>query len=384
MSQSTPEYDALELAPIQEIDMLDGKGKVSIVSFYPRMCPVGYTPEFLIVQAARVSYGKGLTTPEQDKVLLGYLLRNNHTSPIEMVSVTLRLTLPKAIAIHFLRHRTGKFNEASQRYSEIKEVDNFYNPLNWKDGIRGQSKTNKQGSDVNGLNPKDTEEISGLMEEANDHLLQLSGLYTKMIKVGLAKEIARFWKPMSEYTTMYVQFDLNNLMKLLRLRGDAAHAQLETVEYARAIIKLCEPLFPECFKHYHNSVDGMFLTRDEIIALKTGTPLKTDSKSQAREFSAKIARITPDPLISSLADPFISEPEAPEPTMVYVEPPVPQSTVVRVRPASTHESSETCLLAEHLSSLPSTVYLSSEAPDYIQSVLGASTGPIVVPEPATV
>jgi thymidylate synthase (FAD) len=203
--EAIPTYDAFAQLPIKQImGLLDGKASVQLIEVSPRIVPIGYTPEFLAVRAARVSFGYGLKTPELDTALLNYLLRNRHTSPIEMPNVTFRLTIPKAMAIQFLRHRTGKFNEFSQRYAEVGEEgdDTWYNPLNWDQGIRIPSLSNKQGSNLTkGDDPHELETISkirSLYTEAETHIVALHSLYHKMIDTGLAKEIARFVLPMSE------------------------------------------------------------------------------------------------------------------------------------------------------------------------------------------
>jgi thymidylate synthase (FAD) len=272
-------------------DTMDGileKGYVKLVDFSPRIVPKGYTPEHLIVRAARASIGTGLKNIKADNALLKYLYDNHHTSPLEMCNVTLMLKLPIAIAVHFLRHRTGKFNQFSQRYAETPEDFGVYNPLTYSNGIRLQSKINKQKGikDVN-----DNESIKDIMKEANNHQDSIDLLYHKLIKEhNVANEIARFWLPQSQFTILYMQFDLNNLLKLLRLRDDE-HAQHETQVYASAIRELCEPLFPMIFKCFENERQGCWLSKEEVEALSTKTGLNSDSKSAQTNFEAKKRRL---------------------------------------------------------------------------------------------
>lgn len=94
-------YDVLEGKKTFIGNLLDGRGSVQLVDVSPRMCPKGYGPEYLMVRAARTSFGLGLKDPVTDAKLLRYLLVNYHTSPIEMGSVTFRLVLPKDIAVHY-------------------------------------------------------------------------------------------------------------------------------------------------------------------------------------------------------------------------------------------------------------------------------------------
>ena len=63
-----------------------------------------------IVQSARVSYGKGTKTVREDKALIAYLLRNQHTSPFEQVVLTFHIKLPIFVARQWVRHRTARMN----------------------------------------------------------------------------------------------------------------------------------------------------------------------------------------------------------------------------------------------------------------------------------
>lgn len=290
-------YDAFEELQTKEItDLLDGKAKVQLIDISPRIVPVGYTPEYIAVRAARVSFGYGLKTPEADTLLLNYLLRNNHTSPLEMPNVTFRLTIPKAIAIHFLRHRTGKFNEFSQRYSEVGEEgsDSWYQPLNWQEGIRLQHSSNKQGSNLSSGNSDDESRranIIDLYSKAEEHITALHSLYHKMIDGGLAKEVARFILPMSEYTILYLQMDLNNLSKLLYLRADFKHAQFETAIIAAAMMRLIKPLFPTIISHLEGKMDGFSLSKEEINIIQSGKIPPNITGSYKRELLEKASRL---------------------------------------------------------------------------------------------
>lgn len=277
--------DILEGKKTEINGLLDGKGSVHLVDVGPRICPDGYTPEFRIVQAARVSLGAGIKTPELDKSLLRYLLINKHTSPLEMVNVTLRLKVPRAIAVHFLRHRTGKFNEFSQRYAEVPE-DDFYSPEDFSEGIRKQSKMNAQGSILE--KPEKEDEIRVLLMRAKILQEEINVIYNQTRKLGLANEVARFMLPNSQYSTLYMQFDLNNLLKLLTLRADEDHAQYETVVYSKAIIELVEPLFPTIFEVWRETQEGIFLSKKELLALKGEIELKGSEKATLEKKKLKL------------------------------------------------------------------------------------------------
>lgn len=160
-----PFHDVLVGAKRVIDGLLDGKGSVELVDVSPRLCPRGYGPEYMMIQAARTSFGLGLKDPVTDRKLLRYLLVNSHTSPIEICNVTFRLVLPIPIAVHFLRHRTGRFNMFSARYAEVVGENHFYNPAQYQNGIRASSKLDKQGSEK--IDPKKTEVIQTLLEKAN-------------------------------------------------------------------------------------------------------------------------------------------------------------------------------------------------------------------------
>ncbi len=269
---TTEIYDVLEDRKTLISGLLDGKGSVELVDINPRLCPKGYGPEYMITRAARTSFGLGLKDPITDAKLVRYLIVNYHTSPLEMCNATFRLVVPKDIAVHFLRHRTGKFNQFSQRYAEVKDESYFYDPTLYENGIRSGTKLNKQSS----INIEDEDKKSQIMEkmkQANENVVQLHRLYSEMIELGLAKEIARFYLPSGEYTTLFCQFDLNNLLKMLTLRTDD-HSQHETTVYAKAMLELIAPLFPVCVEVFNERVNGMSLMKTEIDVINGNKDIK--------------------------------------------------------------------------------------------------------------
>ncbi len=81
-------YDVMSLVPKKTINCLD-KGLVKLVDVMPRLVPVGHTADQAIVQAARVSYGDGTKKVSEDRGLIRYLMRHQHTTPFEMVELKL-------------------------------------------------------------------------------------------------------------------------------------------------------------------------------------------------------------------------------------------------------------------------------------------------------
>ena len=94
-----------------------------------------------IVQAARVSYGRGTKHVSTDRGLIGYLMRHRHTSPFEMCELKLHVKLPIFVARQWIRHRTANVNEYSARYSVV--ADEVYLPA--AEHMAAQAKSNRQG-----------------------------------------------------------------------------------------------------------------------------------------------------------------------------------------------------------------------------------------------
>jgi len=290
--EETKLVDVLEGKKTLVSGLLDGKGSVQLVDVSPRLVPEGYTSEFRAVQSARVSFALGLKDPMTDAKLLRYLIVNYHTSPLEMVSATFRVECPLSVAVHFLRHRTGHFNQFSMRYAEVPETENFYNPLEYEHGIREGSKLNKQSSaDIPDGEKKET--LKATLEKANTLVRELRSTYHTLVEQGLAKEVARFYLPNSEYTTMYMQFDLNNLMKMLMLRADS-HTQFETVQFAKAMMELVEPIFPVSIGVLKERMNGMGLLESEIAVLRGEAELSSlvsVSEKKALQEKAEVLKL---------------------------------------------------------------------------------------------
>lgn len=196
-----------------------------------------------IVEAARISYHSPSKGEEQDRKLLHYLYRNRHTSPFEQCSITFNIKFPIFLMRQFVRHRTFRLNEWSGRYSEL--ADEFFVPT---DGWRTPDPNNKQGS-VGGFDPvvSDIADLSVTLTEAYRLQLQSAyGFYQRMLKLGVAKEMARMILPVSIYTEIYVNCDLHNLIHFLRLRCDP-HAQKEIQDVANAMKQIAAELFPWTF-----------------------------------------------------------------------------------------------------------------------------------------
>ncbi|MGL5028732.1 FAD-dependent thymidylate synthase [Wolbachia endosymbiont of Phyllotreta cruciferae] len=197
-----------------------------------------------IVQAARVSYGKGTKQTSQDEALIKYLMRHHHTTPFEMCEIKFHVKLPIFVARQWIRHRTANVNEYSARYSILD--NEFYTPK--PEQVAKQSDNNKQGSGE-AFDPDTSKEIIDSL--TNDSNLVYSH-YEKFIEQGLAREIARTNLMLNYYTQFYWKIDLHNLLHFLKLRADK-HAQYEIRVYAEVmldIIKKWVPLAYNAFVEY--------------------------------------------------------------------------------------------------------------------------------------
>lgn len=214
-----------------------------------------------IVQSARVSYGEGTKTVSQDGALIDYLLRHQHTSPFEQVVLTFHLKMPIFVARQWVRHRMGRMNEVSGRYSIMK--DEFYVPSD-KD-IAPQSTDNKQGRCEEAFPKEQAEEIRKELEKGQEESYKI---YSALVEKGLAREIARIDLPLALYTEFYWQMDLHNLFHFLKLRLDS-HAQLEIREYAKVILEICKKVAPMATGSFINHMDtAVNFSGEEMEALR--------------------------------------------------------------------------------------------------------------------
>jgi thymidylate synthase (FAD) len=198
-----------------------------------------------IVQAARVSYGKGTKSVSEDRTLLRYLMRHLHTTPFEMVELKFHVKLPVFVARQWIRHRTANVNEVSGRYSVMK--DEFYIPD--PDVVKRQSIRNKQGRAEEEVPQEMRQQVLDLLLEDQRRTY---GHYEKMLEDNIARELARINLPLSLYTEWYWKIDLHNLMHFLQLRMDR-HAQYEIRAYAEVMgemVKTVAPMAWEAFGDY--------------------------------------------------------------------------------------------------------------------------------------
>ncbi|MBR5645458.1 MAG: FAD-dependent thymidylate synthase [Treponema sp.] len=236
-----------------------------------------------IVQSARVSYGEGTKTVSQDGALIDYLLRHQHTSPFEQVVMTFHVKMPIFVARQWVRHRTGRMNEVSGRYSIMK--DEFYVPA--EDKVSPQSTDNKQGRAAEAFDKKTADDIIAKLEKGQEDAYEG---YNELIECGLAREIARINLPLSLYTEFYWEMDLHNLFHFLKLRLDS-HAQYEIRVYAEVILEICKKVAPMATESFINHMNqGVNFSGEEMRALRDimdGKPNPLEGKKLER-FNEKI------------------------------------------------------------------------------------------------
>jgi thymidylate synthase (FAD) len=201
-----------------------------------------------ILEAARISYKSPSKGDDADKKLLAYLWKNKHTSPFEMVKLTLNIKMPIFIMRQYVRHRMQNLNEVSARYTELP--NEFYVPETW----RAQDTKNKQGSAVTEAWDKkqdyETKTFNQILSQfVQEHSTASYDLYQKLLRLGVSREMARMVLPVNIYTEIYACWDLKNLLHFITLRDDG-HAQAEIQEYGKAIKKICQDLFPWTMEAY--------------------------------------------------------------------------------------------------------------------------------------
>ena len=217
-----------------------------------------------IVQAARVSYGKGTSKVSQDRGLIRYLMRHRHTTPFEMVEFKFHCKMPIFVARQWVRHRTANINEYSLRYSEAR--DEFYYPS--LENIQLQSSLNKQGR-----MGKVPEKVKKKVQDYFKEISTLSfNMYSELNKDGVARELARALLPVNLYTEWYWKNDLHNLLHFVGLRSDS-HAQYEIRVFSDAMAYYVKENCPLAWEAYHDYVvKGMKFSKIEQNLLGKNLP----------------------------------------------------------------------------------------------------------------
>jgi thymidylate synthase (FAD) len=217
---------------LKEYPVLDN-GIVRLVSFMGG--------DDAVVQAARVSFGKGITEQERDRKLLNYLMANHHETPFEHSVFKFHIKCPIFVARQWFRHRLASYNEISGRYTKMKEE--FCLP----ETLRTQKARNYKFEKV------DDELNDELKQKISDSYQYCYNVYKELLEKGVAKEHARIVLPLSLYTQFYWSINARALLNFLSLRLDE-HAQYEIREYAKVIAKIMKDKMPWTFDAFDKFV----------------------------------------------------------------------------------------------------------------------------------
>lgn len=254
--------------------------------------PIDYVgSDARVIEAARLTSNTAGRKPHEDRTLLRYLMRHQHTTPFEMCDITFHARVPMDTWRQWIRHRTASVNEHSTRYSEAIDAMQQTPPDDW----RRQASNNRQGSSDERL-PHDIGAMLSREEDADQFLAQAT--YRKRLTLGVAREQARKDLLLSTYTEAYWKIDLHNLLHFLRLRLDP-HAQQEIRSYAEAIASIVAQWVPitwQAFVDYR--MDVVTLSADEVRYIRE---IRADSMDDATDTWKGLSRREQSELREKLA-----------------------------------------------------------------------------------
>jgi thymidylate synthase (FAD) len=281
-----PTVPALEALLFQALPVLD-HGFVRVIDYMG--------DDAAIVQAARVSYGRGTRRVSEDAGLIRYLMRHRHSTPFEMCEIKYHVKLPIFVARQWIRHRTANVNEYSARYSILDRE--FYIPA--PEHLAAQSADNRQGR---GAVLQGTE-AARVLDMLRGDAMRTYDHYAEMLnedgadpaRQGLARELARMNLTLNTYTQWYWKSDLHNLFHFLSLRADP-HAQYEIRAYAEAMLATVEAWVPAAcaaFRDYRLGAvtfsAGMLAALRRLLAGEAVT--QADSGLNKREWAEMMAAL---------------------------------------------------------------------------------------------
>jgi thymidylate synthase (FAD) len=256
-----PTVPALEAMLFEAIPVLD-HGFVRVIDYMG--------DDSAIVQAARVSYGRGTKAANEDRGLIRYLMRHRHSTPFEMCEVKYHVKLPIFVARQWIRHRTSNVNEYSARYSILDRE--FYIPA--PENLAAQSSSNRQGrGDV--LEGSEAARVLDLLREDAtrnyDHYIEMlnedeQGQVLDASRQGLARELARMNLTLNAYTQWYWKCDLHNLFNFLALRADS-HAQFEIRAFAEAMLTTVEAWVPMAYAAFRDYRLGAVTLSSQMLGI---------------------------------------------------------------------------------------------------------------------
>ena len=243
-----------------------------------------------VVQAARISYGRGTKSVSQDAALINYLMRHSHTTPFEMCEIKFHIKLPIFVARQWVRHRTANVNEYSARYSVLDHE--FYVPE--RDQIAKQSEDNAQGRGSS-LSDEDAQYVTDLLIDDSNRVYET---YNKFLEKGVSREISRVNLTLNYYTEWYWKIDLHNLLHFLKLRSEV-NAQYEIRVYAKTMLEIVKkwvPLTYAAFMEY--SLESQNFSKSALDVVKKliagEEVVREDTSIGKREWKELMAILKPE------------------------------------------------------------------------------------------
>lgn len=281
-----PTVPAMEEIMFEPIPVLD-HGFVQLIDYMG--------DDAAVVQAARVSYGRGTKKVSEDRGLIRYLMRHRHSTPFEMAEIKVSVKLPIFIARQWIRHRASSYNEYSARYSILSKEFYLPDPMH----MAKQSSTNRQGRGET-LSPEQALEVLDILKaDADRTYANYEAMYDPEGDYGLARELARINLTLNTYTQWYWKIDLHNFMHFLSLRADH-HAQYEIRAYAEVLLDILSkwcPLTHEAFVDYRMGAASLSKQMISVVQrLISGEPkelVKSSSNLTKREWDELMVILTP-------------------------------------------------------------------------------------------
>lgn len=191
----------------------------------------------LIAFCARVSNPSNQMNMDTADKLVSYLKKHKHWSPFEMVNCVVEVESPRDIARQLLRHRSFAFQEFSQRYADVTQLENAFCLRD----LRMQDTKNRQNSIET-----DDRELEQWWKESQEEILDLVKLkYSQALEKGIAKEVARVVLPEGlTMSRLYVNGTVRSWIHYLEVRLEEGVTQLEHVVLARLIAEQISKCFP--------------------------------------------------------------------------------------------------------------------------------------------
>jgi thymidylate synthase (FAD) len=194
----------------------------------------------LIAYCARVSNPSNQANTKTTAKLLDYLIKHKHWSPFEMASACIEVTTTRDIARQLLRHRSFSFQEFSQRYANINDLDGDFVLRE----ARMQDTKNRQNS----IDADDGELRAWWYGQQNLIIDQVKRIYNEAIERGIAKEQARAILPEGNtISRLYVNGTIRSWIHYIELRS-ANGTQKEHMELAVEVAKAIGSIYPKALE----------------------------------------------------------------------------------------------------------------------------------------